>query len=84
MTTLFKHLIPHFHERSADCRSLGSPDFLSRVAASVNCVWFSLLRTTCVVAGESGKVGNPAALGMTKERAAVHREWLLNRGIPQI
>jgi hypothetical protein len=29
-----------------NCRSLGFPDFLSRVAASVNCMWFSLGRTT--------------------------------------
>jgi hypothetical protein len=50
--------------RTAD--PLASPDFLSRVAASVNRMWFSLRRTTYVVAGESGEVGNPAALGMTK------------------
>jgi hypothetical protein len=31
-------------------------------------MWFSLRRTTYVVAGESGEVGNPAALGMTKRR----------------
>jgi hypothetical protein len=35
------------------------PDFLSEVAAPVNSMWFSLRRTTCVVAGESGEVGNP-------------------------
>jgi hypothetical protein len=46
-----------------------SPDFPSRVAASVNCMWFSLGRTTSVVAVESGEVGNPGTLGMTKERA---------------
>jgi hypothetical protein len=54
-----------------DCRSLGFPDFLSRVAASVSCVWFSLERTTSVVAGESSEAGNLGTLGMTKERATV-------------
>jgi hypothetical protein len=44
------------------------PDLLSIVAASVNCMWFSLGRTTCVVAGENCEVGNPGTLGMTKER----------------
>jgi hypothetical protein len=43
-----------------------SPDFLSRVAASVGCVWFSLKRTTSGVAGESSAAGNPGTLGMTK------------------
>jgi hypothetical protein len=31
-------------------------------------VWFSLERTTSVVAGESSEAGNPGTLGMTKER----------------
>ena len=34
---------------AAERRTAGpsaSPDFLSRVAASVNCMWFSLRRTT--------------------------------------
>jgi hypothetical protein len=44
------------------------PDFLSRVAASVKCMWFSLRRTTYVVADESGEVGNPGALGMTNRK----------------
>jgi hypothetical protein len=30
-----------------------------------------------VVAGESGEVGNPGTLGMTKERATVYGKWLL-------
>jgi hypothetical protein len=46
------------------------PDFLSRVAASVNCVWLSLRRTTYTVAGESGEVGHPGTLGMAKGRVA--------------
>jgi hypothetical protein len=54
-----------------NCRSLAFPDFLSRVAASVSFVWFSLERTTSVVAGESREAGNPGTLGMTKRR-----EWL--------
>ena len=41
--------------RRAHCRSLGFPDFLSRVAASINCMWFSLRRTTFAVAGEIGE-----------------------------
>jgi hypothetical protein len=32
-------------------------------------MWFSLERTTYVVAGESVEVGNPGTLGMTKGRA---------------
>ena len=48
-----------------------SPDFLSRVAASVSCVWFSLERTTSVVAGESSEAGNPGTLGMTKRRGSL-------------
>ena len=47
------------------------PDFLSEVAASVNSVWFSLKRTTYVVAGESGEVGNPGTLGMTRGSVAI-------------
>jgi hypothetical protein len=55
--------------------SSAPPDFLSRVAASVNCVWFSLRRTTCVVAGESGEVGNPGTLRRkTFPRRAIHTE----------
>jgi hypothetical protein len=50
------------------------PDFLSRVAASVNCMWFSLERTTYVVAGESGEAGNPGTLGMTKRKGWWFRE----------
>jgi hypothetical protein len=42
-----------------------SPDLLSRVAASVDCMWFSLGRTNYLVASESGEVGNPGTLGMT-------------------
>ena len=42
-----------------------SPDFLSRVAASADCMWFSLGRTTYVVASESGEAGNPGTLGVT-------------------
>jgi hypothetical protein len=45
-----------------------SPDFLSRVVASVGCVWFSLKRTTSGVADESSAAGNPGSLGMTKRR----------------
>ena len=47
------------------------PDFLSRVTASVNRMWFSLRRTTYVVVAESGEVGNPGTLGMTKERMVI-------------
>jgi hypothetical protein len=50
------------------------PDFLSRVAASVKGMWFSLRRTTYVVADESGEVGNPGSLGMT------NRKWWWVRG----
>jgi hypothetical protein len=58
------------------------PDFLSRVAASVNCMWFSLRRTTYVVAGESGEVGNPGTLGMTNRKGwRVRGERLRNRNI---
>jgi hypothetical protein len=42
-----------------------TPDFLSRVAASVDCMWFSLGRTTYVVPSESSEAGNPGTLGMT-------------------
>jgi fumarate reductase subunit C len=52
----------------AHSRSLAFPDFLSRVAASVRCVWFSLERTTSVVAGKRSEAGNQGALGMTKRR----------------
>jgi hypothetical protein len=50
---------------NSDSRS-ASPDFLSRVAASVGCVWFSLKRTASGIADESSAAGNPASLGMTK------------------
>jgi hypothetical protein len=59
--------------RDRDGRTAGpsaTPDFLSRIAASVNRMWFSLGRTTYAVAGESGEVGNPAALGMTTRRGS--------------
>jgi hypothetical protein len=52
------------------------PDFLSEVAASVKFVWFSLRRTTYVVAGESGEAGNPGALGMTERKG----RWVRERG----
>ena len=53
------------HEwRTADPSA--APDFLSRVAASVGCVWFSLKRTTSGVADESSAAGNPCTLGMTR------------------
>ena len=51
-----------------------SPDFLSRVAASINCMWFSLGRTTYVVAGEIGEAGNPGTLGMTERRGSLRGE----------
>src|ERR1700730_8580421 len=58
------------HEwRTADPSA--SPYFLSRVAASVSCVWFSLERTTSVVAGESSEAGNPGTLRITKRRVGV-------------
>src|SRR3984885_656806 len=47
------------------------PDFLSRVAASVGCVWFSLKRTTSGVAHDSSAAGNPGTLLMTKGRVGV-------------
>jgi hypothetical protein len=34
-------------------------------------MWFSPRRTTYVVVGESGEVGNPGTLGMTKGRATL-------------
>jgi hypothetical protein len=46
------------------------PDFLLRIAASVNNMWFSLGRTTSVVACEIGEVGNPGTLGMTNRRGS--------------
>jgi hypothetical protein len=48
---------------SGEVGNPGTPDFLSRVAASINRVSFSLRRTTCVVAGVSGEVGNPGTFG---------------------
>jgi hypothetical protein len=48
-----------------------SPDFLSRVAASIGCVWFSLKRTTPGVADESSAAGNPGTLGMTTKRESL-------------
>ena len=66
------------HEwRTADPSA--SPDFLSRVAASVNYMWFSLRRTTYVVAGESGEVGNPGRLGMTKRGGLLKERGPLSR-----
>ncbi len=47
-----------------------SSDFLSRVAASVDCMWF-FKENHISGTGESGEVGNPGTLGMTKERATV-------------
>jgi hypothetical protein len=55
------------------------PDFLSRVVASINCMWFSLGRTTQVVAGKSSEVGNPGTLGMTKGRVVV--QWKVVAGL---
>ena len=55
------------HEwRTADPSA--SPDFLWRVVTSVSCMWFSLERTTSVVAGEGSEAGNPGTLEMTKRR----------------
>jgi hypothetical protein len=71
MTNCWRDEILHFQERSAELQIPRlPPDFLSRVAASVNCMWFSLGRTTYVVAGESGEVGNPGTLLMTTARVA--------------
>src|ERR1700732_3917327 len=56
-----------------------TPDFLSRVAASVGCVWFSLKRTTSGVAGESSAAGNPGSLGMTERRGGLKGRGLLPR-----
>src|SRR5216684_9119758 len=39
-----------------------SPDFLWRVVTSVSCMWFSLERTTSVVAGQGSEAGNPGTL----------------------
>src|SRR6202035_2444862 len=39
-------------------------------------MWFSLRRTTSVVVGEGGEVGNPGTLGMTERRG-----WLKGRGL---
>jgi hypothetical protein len=47
MTILWRDEIPRFQERSAELQIPRlPPDFLSRVAASVKCMWFSLGRTT--------------------------------------
>src|SRR5271156_6984074 len=88
MTILFQHRISSFPGKvrgTADPSA--APDFLSRVAASVNCMWFSLKRTTYVVAGNSGEVGNPGTLGMTKRRGLLDGEggdqktgWLQGQG----
>jgi hypothetical protein len=42
-------------EGGENCRSLASPDFLSRIASSVEWMWFSLRRTTPVVVIETTK-----------------------------
>jgi hypothetical protein len=55
----------------AEADPSASPDFLSRVAASISCMWFSLGRTIQVVAGESCDVGNPGMVLMTKRRVGV-------------
>jgi hypothetical protein len=55
-----------------------SLDFLSRVAASVGCVWFSLKRTTSGVADESSAAGNSGfARDDKKERVVVGKGRLL-------
>jgi hypothetical protein len=59
-----------------------SPDFLSRIAASVNYMWFSLERTTYVVGGESGEVGNPSTLLMTQRERTVVLVPRLRRSDP--
>jgi len=68
MTILFEVGIAFPRKVRGTADPSASPDFLSRVAASVNCMWFSLGRTTSVVAIESGEVGNPSTLGMTKRK----------------
>jgi hypothetical protein len=42
-------------------------------------MWFSLRRTTYVVAGESGEVGNPGRLGMTKRGGLLKERGPLSR-----
>jgi hypothetical protein len=64
-----------------NCRSLGYPGF------PVESCGFDRLHVVLFgenhisSGGESGEVGNPGTLGMTKERAAVHKEWLPGRGV---
>jgi hypothetical protein len=53
-----------------NCRSLGSPDFLSSLVASVNLVRLSLEKAAYVVVDESSVVGNPE-FGMTKGGGAL-------------
>jgi hypothetical protein len=48
MTSLWRTRFYISRRGSRNCRSVGFPDFLSRVVASVNCMWFSLGRTTKV------------------------------------
>ncbi len=74
MTILLSIVFPRFQQRSAKTADPSTarrdrsapPDFLSKVAASVGCMWFSLRRTTYVVAGKGRDGGNPGTLLMNK------------------
>jgi hypothetical protein len=62
-------------EGPRNCRSLGSPGFPVESCGFGHCVWFSLRRTACVVAGESGEVGNPGThRRKTFPRRGIHTE----------
>ena len=67
----FLRIVLSFQERSAELQSLGSPGF------PVESCGFGQLHVVLFKenhisgAGESGEVGNPGTLGMTKEKATV-------------
>jgi hypothetical protein len=62
-----------------NCRSLGSPGFPVKSCGfdQLHVVLFGENHTSDAV--ESGEVGNPGTLGMTKERATLYGKWFLNR-----
>src|SRR5450755_1672502 len=67
------------HRRSA---RFAPPDFLLRLVALANFMRLSLRERRTRNRVQRSVAGNPGR--GDKERAAVHKEWLLNRGIFQI
>jgi|SRR5450631_453724 hypothetical protein len=64
-----------------NCRSLGFPGFPVETGGFGR-LYVVLFRENHISGtGESGEVGNPGTLGMTRKGQRFRREWLLDRGV---